>query len=155
MIEFKIKHLTAAEIYGYLTINDNIFNPPLSGRVNLRNFSFKLKEFATHFCVFEEGKIIGFAACYFNDPGRIRGYISTISISKKNQRKGLATKLLEYIINFGIKREFTKISLSVRKNNLPAIKLYQKFCFFKESTNIAGDVLLMTLDLPTAGILDK
>ena len=63
MIELKVVQLNASEIYNYLEINDKNFIPPLSGHINLRNFSLKLYEFATKFCVLDD-KIIGFAACY-------------------------------------------------------------------------------------------
>ncbi|MCX7120615.1 MAG: ribosomal protein S18-alanine N-acetyltransferase [Gammaproteobacteria bacterium] len=57
--------------------------------------------------------------------------IMQIVIDKNYQKQGLATQLLEYVINKAQNEHVEKIELEVRRFNLAAIKLYRK-CGFHE-----------------------
>lgn len=57
--------------------------------------------------------------------------IISIVIEKNYQKKGFASYLLEYIIDFAKKNNIVNILLEVRSTNIPAIKLYEKFKFNK------------------------
>lgn len=59
--------------------------------------------------------------------------IISIVIKKDYQRIGLASYLLKYVIDFAKQKNITKILLEVRKSNLPAQKLYEKYNFRKIS----------------------
>ena len=50
-------------------------------------------------------------------------------IAKKYQGQGFGSMLLDFTINLCKLSKVKHISLEVRKNNLPAIKLYEKFGF--------------------------
>lgn len=50
-------------------------------------------------------------------------------IAKKYQGLGFGSMLLDFAINLCKMSKVKSISLEVRKNNLPAIKLYEKFGF--------------------------
>ncbi|MBI9012124.1 MAG: GNAT family N-acetyltransferase [Clostridiales bacterium] len=58
-------------------------------------------------------------------------HISRIAISNEYRRNNIGQKLLEEIIEFSSKIGSNKITLSVKENNMPAIKLYQKYHFKK------------------------
>lgn len=55
--------------------------------------------------------------------------IMNIGVAKKYQRLGLASYLLQDLIEKAIELECFTIYLEVRASNLPAIKLYEKFKF--------------------------
>ena len=57
--------------------------------------------------------------------------IISIVIKKDYQRLGLASYLLNYIINFAKEKNISNILLEVRKSNIPAQRLYKKFNFKK------------------------
>lgn len=57
------------------------------------------------------------------------GYITNIAVMPEFRGLGVAKKLLEKIIDFGVSKNLTFISLEVRKSNIAAISLYQKFDF--------------------------
>ena len=59
----------------------------------------------------------------------------SIVITKKNLvKKGIASVLLNRLIDSCKKKNIEKIFLEVRSSNLPAINLYEKFNFIKIST---------------------
>lgn len=60
------------------------------------------------------------------------GEIAFLSVSKENQRKGIASNLIKNIINLAKTKGINKLYLDVRKENDAAIKLYLK-CGFKVS----------------------
>lgn len=57
------------------------------------------------------------------------GYITNVAVFPKTRRLGVASKLLEYLIDFAKKNRLSFISLEVRESNLSAISLYKKFGF--------------------------
>lgn len=57
--------------------------------------------------------------------------IMQIMIDQNEQRQGLATQLLQFVITQAKKWGTTKLQLEVRQSNTPAIRLYQKNGFQK------------------------
>ncbi len=76
------------------------------------------------FVVLDESKIAGYAVIwYFAD----ELHIGNIAIAPEYRRKGLASRLLEYVLdNFD---HYIAAYLEVRKSNIAAINLYRKFGF--------------------------
>lgn len=74
-------------------------------------------------------------------------------VTKKDKRnQGFAKLLLNELINVSKEKNCTSITLEVRENNLPAIQLYQLFCFKevgrRKNYYKNGDTaILMTLEL--------
>ncbi|MCI8575463.1 MAG: ribosomal protein S18-alanine N-acetyltransferase [Bacilli bacterium] len=76
----------------------------------------------------ETSEIIGFAGV-LNDGFDM--HITNI-VTKKNKRKnGTASKLLEKLIKFAKENKSNSLTLEVNENNIPAIKLYEKYKFKK------------------------
>ena len=74
-------------------------------------------------------KIIG--ACWariMNDYGHIDDETPSLALSvlKNFRRRGIATTLLEKILAQLSKKNFKRVSLSVQKENSPAVNLYRK-----------------------------
>jgi ribosomal protein S18 acetylase RimI-like enzyme len=145
VINIEIRQLKETEIYSYLLENDQIFAPPLSTRLELKNYALKLKKFAIHFCAFQNETLVGLLACYFNDPTTKIAFISTVSIIKEFQGKGLANRLLTTIKKYSINNGFNQIRLKVHISNRPAIKVYSANGFLEVSRKM--DWIEMALNL--------
>ena len=59
------------------------------------------------------------------------GYIFNVAVRESYRNKGVATALINELITYGKKNNFSFITLEVRESNLPAISLYSKFGFIK------------------------
>ena len=59
------------------------------------------------------------------------GYIFNVAVRKSYRNKGVATALINELVTYGKKNNFSFITLEVRESNLPAISLYSKFGFIK------------------------
>ncbi len=59
--------------------------------------------------------------------------LMNIVVHKSYRNKGIATLLLKHIISELEKQKIATIHLEVAENNIPAIKLYEKFGFSKTS----------------------
>lgn len=55
--------------------------------------------------------------------------INNIYVLEGHRNKGIASKLIEHIIELGNNNKIVNITLEVRKNNYNAIKLYKKYNF--------------------------
>lgn len=105
-----------------------IYQPEL--QVYIKNFGQGTADFC--FVAEVENKIVG--ACWariMNDYGHIDDQTPSIALSvlKNFRRRGIATALMKNLIDKLTAENFAKISLSVQKNNLIAVKLYQKLNF--------------------------
>ena len=58
-----------------------------------------------------------------------RAEINYIVVDEENRRNKIGTKLLEYALNYMKNKKISIISLEVNTNNVPAIKLYEKYGF--------------------------
>lgn len=58
--------------------------------------------------------------------------IMNVSVRKENRRQGIAEALLDKIMQIGRERGVQHFTLEVRKNNTPAIRLYEKIGFVCE-----------------------
>ena len=76
----------------------------------------------------EEKKILGILGYYilFDD-----AQITTIATLKEARGRGIATKLMEYLIDDCNKKQCSVLSLEVRESNLKAQNLYRKFDFIE------------------------
>ena len=59
------------------------------------------------------------------------GYIFNVAVSKNSRKKGVATALINELVTYGKKNNFSFITLEVRESNEPARLLYSKFGFIK------------------------
>lgn len=76
----------------------------------------------------EENEVIGYIGMSIVID---EGYIFNVAVREKYRNKGVATALINELVTYGKKNNFSFISLEVRESNLPAISLYSKFGFIK------------------------
>ncbi|MDI9643592.1 MAG: ribosomal protein S18-alanine N-acetyltransferase [Candidatus Verstraetearchaeota archaeon] len=77
-----------------------------------------------------EGTIIGYAIGIFKEDGT--GHIVSIAVKKKARRKGAGSALLGTILRRFWSKSMWRAVLEVRKSNLEAKSLYEKFGFKKK-----------------------
>ncbi len=93
-----------------------------------------------------EQEIVGFAGI-INIIDEVN--IMNIVVKKDKRNLGVGSKLLEEIIKKAIEINSKTITLEVNENNLPAIKLYEKYGFKqiglrKKYYNNTDDAIIMT-----------
>lgn len=90
--------------------------------------------------------IYGFGGLWFNTD---EAHVMNIAIKKDFRRKHFGYELLNFLIQYAITMKKECITLEVREDNLPAIKLYQKTGFIEMGSrpkyyNNKFDAIIMT-----------
>lgn len=145
LIKFKINSASQDDIYQHLLLCDDIFVPALSSRVDLREFAEKVNKRSEIFEAWDNGNLIGFLSCYYNDPKKLCGFITHVSVVSSYFKRGIASKLLSKCVDYGRTNGFSFIDLEVYKDNHAAVQLYEKYLF--EKTGIDNDFLKMRKDI--------
>ncbi len=119
-----IEVMTEAHLDGVLEIERDIFTSPWNRQAFL--YELNENEFSHNYVWIEEDKVVGFCG-FWNIFDQAQ--ITNIGIKKTHQRKKIASKLMELIINESIQAGCETISLEVRISNDAAIALYKKYGF--------------------------
>jgi ribosomal protein S18 acetylase RimI-like enzyme len=136
-----------AEIAAHLKHCDSQFIPPLSGRVDIDAYAAKIAGHAERFEAWEGEALVGMAAAYCNDQSRGAGFITSVSVAPKLRSLGIATRLLEDCIRHAARAGFSLVRLSVGRDNLAAIRLYERCGFSAEPESATASDISMVLDL--------
>lgn len=122
----EIFHLNSYdEIYNaYISVKDTF--PNLEKRVNIDEYLNKLFKYANVFAVKTDGKICAFAAMYANNQETKTAFITLIGIDIALKRRGIGTKLFEFLVGFAKQNTMNALLLEVDKNNVGAIEFYKK-----------------------------
>jgi len=147
MIEYRQIQLPESEILNYLNENEAIFNPKLSLRLDIKAYSQKLHKYATHFCAYDNNRLIGLIACYFNDRINKSGFISSVSVIEEYHGLGITMDLLMLVINYGKLNNFNNIKLEVKSENISATSIYKKIGFVEIAQR--NNIIAMELNLKT------
>jgi len=145
MITYRIKSASQASIFAHLQACRDYFMPPLDQTVNIKEYAAKIFKKAVTFEAWSNGILVGLLAAYFNDQTNKIGFITNLSVIKEFFGQGVAKKLMAKCLSYAEKKGFNKITLTVNKNNLPAISLYQKFNF--SQTGVSGDSVSLELKI--------
>lgn len=95
----------------------------------------------------EENEVIGYIGMSIVID---EGYIFNVAVRESYRNKGVATALINELVTYGKKNNFSFITLEVRESNQPAISLYSKFGFIKAGerkdyySNPKENAILMT-----------
>ncbi len=128
-------------------LEKNCFSMPWSRESLLREIN---NPNCRYIAALEDGRLIAYAGL---QTVLDEGYINNIATLPEHRRRGVASRLLENLIEFGKKAALTFLTLEVRASNSAAIAMYSKFGF-KEVGLRRGyyekpreDALLMTVYL--------
>lgn len=128
-IEIRINMATVDEISSHLTRCSGNYNPPLRTRVNIKDYSMKIRSKAITFEAMSGGKLEGLVAAYFNDAAGRTGFITNVSVTEQFTGKGIATVLLRECIRYAGENDVERISLEVSEDNAVALRLYERLGF--------------------------
>lgn len=134
-IEFLLNKASAAQIAEHLLRCDADFVPPLSGRVEIRDYAQKIASKATRFEAWTGGTLVGLVAAYCNDQEKRIAYITSVSVLKAWSGKGIAAGLVGQCVEHAKASGMRQVSLEVAGDNAPAIKLYEKSGFVAGKAN--------------------
>ena len=123
---FEIEKMRKKHIEKIAELEKVCFSQPWS-EVSLRE---ELNKNNSNFlvAVSEGHMVVGYVGFYFVLD---EGYITNIAVVPNLRRCGIAKKLIVKIVEFAQLRRLKFISLEVRKSNVAAISLYEKFGFLK------------------------
>ena len=139
-IEVRINSVSLNTLINFYNEND-IFNPPLSSQVtSIEEYIMKLKNNAVIFEAWGNTELLGLVAAYLNNYETQIGFITSVIVSQKYQKQGIAKRLLKKAVEFARNEGFKKIYLKVHRENIDAISLYKKFNFSEDKKELTGNV---------------
>lgn len=121
----KIEKMTSGQLDDVYIIETECFSHPWSKQ----SLEEELNNETSLFLVAkEENEVIGYIGMSIVID---EGYIFNVAVRENHRNKGVATALINELVTYGKKNNFSFITLEVRESNLPAISLYSKFGFIK------------------------
>ncbi len=122
--ELKINTAAKEQITIHLRQCADQFVPTLSQRVDILEYARKIAEKSVTFEAWNQEKLIGLIAAYFNDPEKEFGFITSVSVVDDCTGKGIAAALLNQCVQYAGEQGFKTIRLEVSEENSRAIRLY-------------------------------
>src|SRR5438046_2814866 len=95
-IDFREETATREDIQAHLQACDNDFIPNLGLKVNIAEYSKKIRARAKTFEAWSDKNLIGLVAAYLNDRDTRTGFITSVSVAKQFMGRGIASKLLDH-----------------------------------------------------------
>ena len=135
VVEYLSNKASKEEIAEHLSHCDVDFMPPLSGRVEIKDYAKKIVSKATRFEAWSGGTLVGLVAAYCNDQEKRVAYITSVSVLREWAGKGITARLMGQCIEHVKASGMRQISLGVSSDNTPAIRLYEKSGFFADKAN--------------------
>ncbi len=123
------------QIYEILNITSNDFIPPLSARVDICDYGAKIKSKAVCFEAWDDNRLIGLVACYYNNTETYEGYLTHISLLQTYCGKGIAKQLMANCMNYGIANSFKSIRLEASKKNKKSLMFWRCLRFQQIACN--------------------
>jgi ribosomal protein S18 acetylase RimI-like enzyme len=143
--EFCNNRATEEEIASHLVLCDARFIPPLSSRVEIKEYAHKIYAKAMRFEAWAEGSLIGLVAIYCDNYHQRVAYITNVSVLETPPGTRIASQLLERGISYLKESDFGQVELEVDRENQRAIRLYDRHGFITRKAE--GRALMMKLDL--------
>ena len=144
--EFYKNRATEQQIAEHLVLCDVRFVPPLSSRVDIKEYAHKIYAYGMRFEAWAEGSLVGLVAIYCNHPSENPAYITNVStVGALPPGARIASQMLERVIGYLREHQFKQVDLEVDQDNNKAIRLYERHGFVVGAIN--GHTLLMRLEL--------
>jgi ribosomal protein S18 acetylase RimI-like enzyme len=128
-LEIYVNRASVAQLAWHLRLCDQFFVPPLSERVALMDYSAKLYEKAERFEAWIDTTLVGLLAGYYDAESGVVAFITSVSVLKEWQGRGVASVLVERSIAHAQHLGFELIELQVAVQNDLAVRLYRKHGF--------------------------
>lgn len=131
LIRYTVNQSSQEEIKRHLLLCNEDFLIPLSERVNIDDYSAKIRSYSITFEAWCEKELVGLISCYANNTDRNIAFITNVSVLDSHRKKGIAQALFKKLFGNEIVCSFKKIEIKVFKNDIPTINLYKKNSFIE------------------------
>lgn len=128
---------SVADYETHLEACDALFPTALSERINLHEYARKLHDRAISFELWDDGRLIGLLAAYFDTDVAFISHICVLPEAPKGSGRDLLIRLF----NEAAQQNKRLIRLHVEKTNAHAISFYRKHDFV--GTGQVGENLIM------------
>jgi len=128
-IEFREGTATREDIQAHLEGCDSTFSPKLSLKVNIEEYSRKIRARARTFEAWLDDELIGLVAAYMNDLGTRTSFITSVSVAQDFMGRGIASALLDHCLNRSREEGMKAVRLEVSLDSGEAIQMYKKIGF--------------------------
>jgi ribosomal protein S18 acetylase RimI-like enzyme len=145
-IQQRLNTTTAEDIAGHLTLCDAAFAPPLSQRLDIRDYAIKLSTNAMRFEAWDGDVLIGLVAAYANHQRR-EMFITSVSVLPEWRRHGLAAGLVTRCVVAARELSMEAVALEVGADNVAAQRLYSELGFLPSVKESDDAPMSMTLRL--------
>jgi ribosomal protein S18 acetylase RimI-like enzyme len=125
-VGYHVDRATAREIAAHLAECDADFVPPLSSRLNVDEYAWKLARRATRFEAWDGDRLVGLVAAYCNDLESGQAFISSVSVLRGWGGRGIAARLVERCLAHARALGLRRVALEVDAANAPARRLYER-----------------------------
>lgn len=143
--EINLNKAGAIQIAAHLRACDNMFVPPLSGRVDIDSYAKKIADKSIRFEGWVEGELVGLVAVYCNDGATPFAYITSVSVLPQWGGRGIASQLVECCIDHVRKVGVMQIELEVDEKNHAAGNLYKKHGFTIKKKDAYSAIMCLTM----------
>ena len=144
-IEFREGIATKEDIRGHLEACDRDFAPNLSLKVNIEEYSTKIRTRARTFEAWSDKVLIGLVAAYMNDSGTRTGFITSVSVAKEFMGRGIASALLDHCLDRSRQEGMKAVRLEVSSESHEAIRLYKNLGF--SEIMCKGEIVSMEMEI--------
>ncbi len=149
-MDYKIVPMTEQHVAGIKKIDDLCFESPWS----LKSFESELTNpLAVYFVALLNDEVIGYCGYWwiFDE-----GQITNIAVHPKFRQKGIASALMDKMVEKCSVTDVYSLTLEVRKSNQAAISLYEKYGFERVGLrpkyyDNKEDAVLMTKEIEQVG----
>jgi ribosomal protein S18 acetylase RimI-like enzyme len=142
-VEFRSNGASGEEIAAHLLRCDADFRPALSSRIDIAGYAAKITQHAVRFEAWSASRLIGLVAAYCNDQRTRIAYITSVSVLREHTGRGVGADLVEQCVAYARSAGMRQIALEVARDNLPAVRLYEKLGFVADPVD--GPVICMRL----------
>lgn len=149
-MDYKIIPMTAEHVAGIKKVDDSCFESPWS----LKAFESELENpIAFYFVAVKDDEVIGYCGYWWTFG---EAQITNVAVSPEYRQKGIASALMDEMINHCREMDVFSITLEVRVSNNAAISMYEKYGFERVGLrpkyyNNKEDALLMTKEIEKIG----
>lgn len=133
-------------IESFLQLMSHEFPIPLNEKVLISDYVEKILNRGYILVAEENGEIAGINMFYANDDVKKQAWISLICVSEKYRRAGVATSLLKMSEDISLNNGMKYLLLHVHKDNVKAIKAYEKYGFIRNDSVGANEVYNVTYE---------
>ena len=126
---FYIDRSGLTDVVRHLQAHNEAFQPPLSSRVNLTDYSRKLVDHAARFEAWVGDELVGLVAVYCNSKNHDGAFVSNVSVFAGYSGRGIARRLMQSAIAHVAELGFSCLHLKVYREAVIAMHLYSALGF--------------------------